>query len=151
MHSGNWNSIKEGLIGDSDGHSQALITTGDPDFSNYEITIQIDPKHGFDHYLVFNVFGNMYYHALGFCNGGIKLYEKNINEKMLAFIPYKWNFHKKYILKTTIKDGIIKAVINGFDLNIENAYINCSSGVFGFLLKEGSKSQIDWLELACPI
>jgi hypothetical protein len=70
---------------------------------------------------------------------------------MLAFIPFKWNFHKKYILKTSVENGIIRAMINGFNLNIENAYIQSDNGIFGFLLKEDSECQIDWLELACPI
>ena len=151
VHSGSWNSTKEGLVGHADVGSQALITTGDPDFSNYSITVQIEPKKGNDHYLIFNCHGNMYYYALGFCEGGIKLYEKNVNEKMLAFIPFEWNFHKKYILKTSVENGIIRAMINGFNLNIENAYIKRDNGIFGFLLKEGSECQIDWLELACPI
>ncbi|MDD2591830.1 MAG: hypothetical protein PHP11_06465, partial [Erysipelotrichaceae bacterium] len=62
-----------------------------------------------------------------------------------------WNFHTKFILKTISKNGIIRAMINEIDLNIENAYIEETKGIYGFLLKDDSVCRFEWLELASPI
>ncbi|MEA5018219.1 MAG: ADP-ribosylglycohydrolase family protein [Erysipelotrichaceae bacterium] len=151
VHSGKWDSNDEGLVGISLKDSSAFIISGDPNVVDYSLQIAMCPQDGYDHYVVFNCKGNMHYNAIGFCEGGIKVIEKDVEVKTLSFIPCQWRFHKNYILKMTIKNGIMNAMIHELGLNIETAYNINDAGLYGFLLKDGSSCLITGFELACPI
>lgn len=149
IHSGQWTSNRFGLTGKCTDHG--LITCGDPDFQDYTMEAELKINAGFSSYIVFNCQGYLHFNAIGFTQGGITFFEKNISQKVVKFIPLPWNFHTKYILKIGMKNGIMKTMINEMDMSFESPFIYNSKGLFGFYLEAGSSCTIIRFELGKPI
>ena len=122
--------------------------TGNPHWSDYELTATLIPVKGQRHHILFRVQGGMRSMVVGLAeNQTARLYQKDGEFLVLGERPFEWNYDTAYHFCIQARGNLITLWIDGvsiFELEAEAPYQN---GCIGFGNDMGSRTLITEYQL----
>jgi ADP-ribosylglycohydrolase len=88
--------------------------SGDLDWSDYQVKVELVPMLGEYHRVNVRVRGSLYSYAVGLApDGCIALNKKHIDYQQVASAPFAWQHNRTYTLTVTAQGNEISAVVEG--------------------------------------
>ncbi len=149
---GYWRVEEETFRGSGVGECEAY--TGDIDWTNYRVVLELTPIVGEYHNLLFRVQGARRSYAIGLApENTVKLYKKDGDYAVIQSAHFAWELGQRYQLSVVAKGQVMQVTITGAGESVslkwtdDEAYLN---GQVGLGTWHGSHTAVHWLEINAP-
>lgn len=127
--------------------------SGDPQWSDYQMRVELVPLVGDYHQVNVRVKGSLYSYAFGLASEGcVALYKKHTDYQQVAATPFTWQHNQVYTLTVTAQGNEISAMIEGdgntAQLSWRDDDMPYLSGAIGLSTGHGGHTQFTRVEIS---
>lgn len=123
------------------GSDYAECYTGHHDWKDYEVTAELEPAIGMEHYVAVRVAGAVRSYLVGFTSAGVFAVLKKTRKgiSVLCEAPYEWKHNKIYSIAVMVSGSQIQARVGETVLTVNDEERPYLSGCIGLAVRAGSR------------